>query len=81
MKAIIWTKNQCIYCEWAKNLLRDCEIEFDERNINDVWTKSQMQSYLTETHDINPENKITMPQIIVDEQYVGGFTELKSYLK
>ena len=81
MKAIIWTKNQCIYCEWAKNLLRDNEIEFDERNINDAWTKDQMQDYLTESHDINPENKITMPQIIVDEQYVGGFTELKSYLK
>ena len=81
MKAIIWTKNQCIYCEWAKNLLRDNEIEFDERNINDVWTKDQMQSYLTESYDINPENKITMPQIIVEEQYVGGFTELKSYLK
>jgi glutaredoxin 1 len=81
MKAIIWTKNQCIYCEWAKNLLRDNEIEFDERNINDIWTKDQMQSYLTESHDINPENKITMPQIIVDDQYVGGFTELKSYFK
>jgi len=81
MKAIIWTKNQCIYCEWAKNLLRDNEIEFDERNINDAWTKDQMQNYLTERHDINPENKITMPQIIVDDQYVGGFTELKSYLK
>ncbi len=81
MSAIIWTKNQCIYCEWAKKLLQDNEIEFDERNINTDYTKDQMVDWLTEYHDINPEEKITMPQIIVAGHYVGGFTELKQHLK
>lgn len=81
MSTIIWTKNQCIYCEWAKKLLQDNEIEFDERNINTDYTKDQMVDWLTEYHDINPEEKITMPQVIVAGHHVGGFTELKQHLK
>jgi len=81
MKALIWTKNQCIYCEWAKTLLRDNEIDFVEQNINDDWTKDQMQSHLFENYNTNPENKITMPQIILNGEYIGGFTELKKHLK
>ena len=81
MSTIVWSKNQCIYCEWAKNLLRENEIEFEERNINDEYTKEEMLSYLEEYHDINTQEKITMPQIIVANHYIGGFTELKTHLK
>jgi len=81
MSTIVWSKNQCIYCEWAKNLLRENEIEFEERNINDGYTKEEMIEYLEEYHDIDTQQKITMPQIIVANHYIGGFTELKTHLK
>jgi len=81
MSTIVWSKNQCIYCEWAKNLLRENEIEFEERNINDEYTKEEMIEYLEEYHDIDTQQKITMPQIIVANHYIGGFTELKTHLK
>lgn len=81
MSTIVWSKNQCIYCEWAKNLLRQNEIEFEERNINDEYTKEEMLDYLEEYHDIDTQQKITMPQIIVANHYIGGFTELKTHLK
>lgn len=81
MTTIVWSKNQCIYCEWAKNLLRENEIEFEERNINEKYNKEQMIDYLAEFHDINPKERITMPQIIVADHYIGGFSELKQHLK
>jgi glutaredoxin len=81
MTTIVWSKNQCIYCEWAKNLLRENEIEFEERNINVDYNKQDMINYLEEYHDIDSQQKITMPQIIVANHYVGGFSELKTHLK
>lgn len=81
MTTIVWSKNQCIYCEWAKNLLRENEIEFEERNINVDYSKQDMINYLEEYHDIDSQQKITMPQIIVANHYVGGFSELKTHLK
>jgi len=81
VKNVVWTKNQCIYCEWAKNLLVENEMQFEERNINEQWSRDQMIEYLTERHDISPDKKITMPQIIIADHYVGGFTELKTHLK
>lgn len=80
MNTIVWSKNQCIYCEWAKNLLRENEIEFEERNISDIWTKPQMVNYLAENCDIDAKSKITMPQIIVAGHYIGGFSDLKQHL-
>jgi glutaredoxin len=81
MTTIVWSKNQCIYCEWAKNLLCENEIEFEERNINVDYNKQDMINYLEEYHDIDSQQKITMPQIIVANHYVGGFSELKTHLK
>lgn len=81
MTTIVWSKNQCIYCEWAKNLLRENEIEFEERNINIDYNKQDMINYLEEYHDIDSRQKITMPQIIVANHYVGGFSQLKTHLK
>jgi len=81
MTTIVWSKNQCIYCEWAKNLLRENEIEFEERNINVDYNKQDMINYLEEYHDIDSQQKITMPQIIVANHYIGGFSELKQQVK
>ena len=56
-------------------------MQFEERNINEEWSRDEMVKYLTERHDISPDKKITMPQIIIADHYVGGFTELKTHLK
>jgi len=72
MKAIIWTKNGCGYCNLAKSLLRENYAEIEERNIQQDWTKAQLLYVL-------PDVK-TVPQIFIDGKYVGGYEELKKYL-
>ena len=71
-KAIVWSKNQCPYCDQAKALLRLKGIEFEERNINNGWDREDLLAAVPTAR--------TVPQIFLGEEYVGGFTELKKKL-
>jgi glutaredoxin len=72
MKAIVWSKNGCPFCDRAKNLLKSKNIEFEERNIEKDWSKEQLIEAVP--------NARTLPQIFLDDQLVGGFTELRAHL-
>jgi glutaredoxin len=71
MKAIVWSKNQCPYCVQAKALLEMKGIEYEERNVSTTWTKEQLLESVPTAR--------TLPQIFLDNNYVGGFTELKKH--
>ena len=60
MKAIVWSKYNCPYCDQAKALLKQKDIPFEERKIGDGYTR--------------------VPQIFLDDELVGGFTELRARL-
>ena len=72
MKSIVWSKDQCPYCDQAKALLKSRDIEFEERNIMHGWTREQLLEAVP--------NARTVPQIFLDDQLVGGFTELRTKL-
>jgi glutaredoxin 3 len=71
-KAIIWSKSNCSYCEQAKQLLTMKGIVFEERKIGKEWTKEQLLEAVPTARSV--------PQIFLDDQYVGGFTELRQKL-
>jgi glutaredoxin len=73
MKAVVWSKNQCPFCDQAKNLLKMKGIEYEERNVSTDWTKEQLLEAVPTAR--------TVPQIFLDDKLIGGFTELKQYLK
>jgi len=73
MKAVVWSKNACPFCDQAKNLLNLKGIEFEERNISTDWTREQLLEAVP--------NARTVPQIFLDEQLIGGFTELRKHLQ
>jgi glutaredoxin 3 len=72
MKATVWSKDMCSYCEQAKQLLTMKGIEFEERKIGKEWTKEQLLEAVP--------NARTVPQIFLDSEYVGGYTELRQKL-
>jgi len=72
MKAIVWSKDGCPYCVQAKALLESRSIEYEERNINQDWTREQLLEAVPTAR--------TLPQIFLDEELVGGFTELRKKL-
>lgn len=74
MSTIVWSKDECFYCHMAKHLLEISGVEYEERNIQSGdWTRDQMLEAV-------PDAK-TVPQIFMDGEYVGGFTELQKYMK
>jgi len=72
MKAIVWSKYQCPYCEQAKQLLAQRGIQYEERKIGDGYTKEDLLEAVP--------NARTVPQIFLDDELVGGFTELRTRL-
>ena len=73
MKAIVWSKNQCPYCDQAKALLKMKGIEFEERNISTDWTREKLLEAVPDAR--------TVPQIFLDGALIGGFTDLRKHLK
>lgn len=73
MKAVVWSKDACPFCDQAKNLLKSKGIEFEERNVSKEWTKEQLLEAVP--------NARTLPQIFLDSALIGGFTELRKHLQ
>ena len=72
MKAIVWSKYHCPYCDQAKNLLQARGIQFEEKKIGDGYSKEELLEAVP--------NARTVPQIFIDDQLIGGFSELREYL-
>lgn len=72
MTAIVWSKYQCPYCDQAKALLTQKGIQFEERKIGDGWTREDLLEAVPTAR--------TVPQIFINDELVGGFTELKTKL-
>jgi glutaredoxin 3 len=77
MEAKIYTKTQCTFCVQAKTLMTIRNIKFEEINLET--TDGAREQLLTECAAENVVPR-TVPQIWLDGEYVGGFTELKARL-
>jgi glutaredoxin 3 len=73
MSAIVWSKYNCPYCDQAKALLTQKGIKYEERKIGDGYSKEELLEAVP--------NARTVPQIFLDGNLIGGFTELKKHLQ
>jgi glutaredoxin len=73
MKAVVWSKYHCPFCDQAKALLKAKGIEFEEKKIGDGYTKEELLEAVPGAR--------TVPQVFLDDQLIGGFTELKKYFE
>ena len=72
MKAIVWSKYHCPFCDQAKALLKQRGIPFEEKKIGDGYSKEELLEAVP--------NARSVPQIFLDGELIGGFTELKANL-
>lgn len=72
-KVIVWSRYHCPYCDQAKALLKQKGIVFEERKIGDGYSKEELLEAVPTAR--------TVPQIIIDDELIGGFTELKKYFE
>jgi glutaredoxin 3 len=73
MKATVWSKYHCPYCDQAKALLEQKGIPFEEKKIGDGYSKEELLEAVP--------NARTVPQIFLDDKLIGGFTELKKHFE
>jgi glutaredoxin len=73
MKATVWSKYHCPYCDQAKSLLKQKGYIIEEKKIGDGFTKEELLEAVPSARAV--------PQIFIDDQLIGGFTELKQHLE
>ena len=76
MRAVIWSKNNCILCTKAKTLLDSKKISYEERNIEDEFSPWTPEDFFKAV-----PNARTFPQILIDGKYVGGVDMLISHMQ
>jgi len=68
-KITVYTSENCVFCNSAKQLLRKKKLKFEEINISkDDKLKNEM---IKKTNGM-----MTVPQIFVNSKHIGGFQEL-----
>ena len=72
MKAIVWSNIGCHFCEMAKTLLEQKGIEYEERNLAKDWKVQDLLEAVP--------NARTVPQIFIDDKYIGSYDKLVEYL-
>ena len=73
MTAIVWSKDNCTFCDQAKALLEQRNIAYEERKIGHGYTREDLLEAVPSAR--------TVPQIFVNNNHVGGFTELRKYIE
>ena len=66
----VYTTSHCPFCVSAKALLNKRGLEFEEIDLD--------RSSAGRTELVERTGMMTFPQIIIDDQIVGGFNELRA---
>jgi glutaredoxin len=73
MKAVVYSKPDCPYCEKIKVILFHCAIEYKEYIYGRDFDRTQFYAEFGEGS--------TFPQVLLDNKHIGGCTDTIKYLK
>ena len=74
MKAIMYGTSKCSWCDRVANMLNNSEIEVEKIDV------SESKENLKSMKGAAGKNVSTVPQVIIDGKYVGGYTEVERFL-
>ena len=72
MEIIIYSKNNCVFCNKAKHLVKSLGLTYTEKKMEEYDSPQAM------LEDIGKQVR-TMPQIKIDGKLVGGYNQLVEY--
>ena len=75
-KIDIYTMTTCPYCVKAKKLLSTLGLTYTEHNVDESF--DEMTKKLSEKFN---KTVMTVPQIIINDNYVGGYDDLEAAYK
>ena len=74
MEAKIYSTTRCVWCDRVVSMLEKYEINVEKIDV------SGSKDLLKEMQKAAGEKVTTVPQVIIDGKYIGGFTEVERYL-
>ena len=72
--ATVYTGPRCVWCDRVKTLLKDNDYEVTEKSITDRGLIEEFQNKFNQTLR-------TVPQVVIDDDLIGGFAETEDFLK
>jgi glutaredoxin len=73
MNAIIYGTNKCTWCDKVANTLLDAGIDITKVDVTEP-------EKLDEMLEIAGKDARTVPQVVIDGKYIGGYTETERFL-
>lgn len=73
MKAVVYTKENCQWCDRVKYLLNHLEIDYLEYKYEKDFTKKQFYSEFGEG--------ATFPQVSINDKHIGGCKDTLQYFQ
>lgn len=70
---LIYTRSKCLYCDLAKKLLEEKSFNYEVielGNNEDLYMKL-----------VDKTGQSTVPYVFIDNQFIGGYTELKKFIQ
>ena len=74
MQITIYSKNDCVYCTKAKNLVKNLGLEYTEKRLEEFESVEKM------LEDIGKQVR-QMPQIKIDDELIGGYNQLVEHFE
>ena len=74
MKIIVYSKDNCVWCDRAKNLLDSVELSFEEIDLSNDNDRKEFYKKVG-------EGVSTVPQIYIDNERIGGFPQLVNWFE
>ena len=74
MTITIYSKNNCVYCTKAKNLVKKLGLDYTEKMMESFESVDKM------LEDIGKQVR-QMPQIKIDGELIGGYNQLVEYFE
>jgi len=73
MTAIVYSGANCTWCDRVIDLLKEHEDDITKVMVDD-------KDKIKEMHQACGQKVNTVPQVIIDGKYIGGFTETERYI-
>ena len=73
MKAVVFSTTKCVWCDRVVKLLRDNGEEITE-------IKLDSKEKIKEMNKTCGKKLNTVPQVVIDGEHIGGFTETERYI-
>ena len=73
MKAVLWSKDDCQWCERVRQLFAATNIEYLEYKLDKDFTRHQFYEEF--------EKGATFPQVQLDNKHIGGCKDTLHYLQ